>query len=888
MDDHTNTEPRPFDEPARGYNDEHEQIDEKQQSDGRAPWRAVNRRDLLRYGSALGATGFGLDRVAADHTSADKDHEIDLSAPTAIASDRNERWSFEFWIKDVREVDVRFADATIQWRNYHEPRSISSAKLELSQSPSGNDTHVTGSLPAPKDIPYITKPGNEFVVSFDIDIAGGSEREFTFRTYTFEDVQQLDLVPVAAKDVELGDQLGDGYEDPKGHELFTQLRMQAERANQYFASGLGTMGAEGRNFQFPTKDADQVEETHNIVAIEDGWLKLPFTLDNYKNVDEDHPTLGENLNPQLDTVPPNFDPGEDEYKTRYAPWIHAAQLVLLSDAIDPVVNRAGADDGTLLVATEERFSSITHPAYWTFTPDHDEYSGETYDAMIWDRVYGEAWLHEIGHDFGLPDLYATKSPYGTGIDEWGQMAHGDAYTAYSRAAHADWMDFEREAVVPGKPVRLSLDWLTSDSNLDNPEDFTQIDDTLIYVMASTIRNTYDSEFGFVGSQPQTKHFIAEARRQGDSSIRRTDLKDSRGDLLEHSPAPFDDGVMLYNAGPDPLSEHQGDAYLEDIVNRHRNRPVLKFHRDTYYDKDVLVTFEAGWDFDEPKTDVKITQSTKSGMWVTFTTSPNPEWFQGVVPDTPFGIAPPGPPLPAIDVLVETADGKKAGTDPATGERYENIDGASVTRMGLTRTVHVPAQEGLSVIMSGGRLQRALEEQGYDPDPPVVHDQKTIIDTNPTFEESDDDEEDAPFVRGRMVRTMTVPEDTTSEPVPAFADADVTIDPDRINADSDGKFITAYVGLVEGFDPADIVLESTTLNAVPAVSNEQYGFAPDPLIEERDGQEVAIIKFRRDAVVDALGTGTHDVGVSGLVDQATFLGTITVEISSPGGGNGNSG
>jgi len=90
------------------------------------------------------------------------------------------------------------------------------------------------------------------------------------------------------------------------------------------------------------------------------------------------------------------------------------------------------------------------------------------------------------------------------------------------------------------------------------------------------------------------------------------------------------------------------------------------------------------------------------------------------------------------------------------------------------------------------------------------------------------------------------------------------------------------------DPADIDLSTVKLGDVPAVTDEQYGFTPDPPVETRDGTEMAMVKFPRTEVLDAFEQGTHELPVTGLAADHTFLGTTELEIYEPGGGNGNGG
>ncbi|MCK4481632.1 right-handed parallel beta-helix repeat-containing protein [Candidatus Bathyarchaeota archaeon] len=89
--------------------------------------------------------------------------------------------------------------------------------------------------------------------------------------------------------------------------------------------------------------------------------------------------------------------------------------------------------------------------------------------------------------------------------------------------------------------------------------------------------------------------------------------------------------------------------------------------------------------------------------------------------------------------------------------------------------------------------------------------------------------------------------------PAVA-ATIDIDPDTLNLKINGEFITTYMQLPEGYDVADIVLETVNMEGIQAVTDTQYGFVTDPdsYLLDLDGDGIAetrMIKFDRACVID---------------------------------------
>jgi hypothetical protein len=199
---------------------------------------------------------------------------------------------------------------------------------------------------------------------------------------------------------------------------------------------------------------------------------------------------------------------------------------------------------------------------------------------------------------------------------------------------------------------------------------------------------------------------------------------------------------------------------------------------------------------------------------------------------------------------------------------------------------VPLKDGLDVTISGERLVTELQERGYDVEAdeiPITQD--LYVEIDPEFVETD---EGHLTIEGRTKRTTTHKIGGDTDTFETLVPSTIDLEPERLNVNSDGKFVTAHIGLPETGNPEEIDLSTVQLKDVPAVTDERYGFTSDPPVETRNGEDMAMVKFRRAEVLEAFEPGIHEVPVTGLTGDHTFLGTTELEIFEPGGGNGNGG
>lgn len=242
-------------------------------------------------------------------------------------------------------------------------------------------------------------------------------------------------------------------------------------------------------------------------------------------------------------------------------------------------------------------------------------------------------------------------------------------------------------------------------------------------------------------------------------------------------------------------------------------------------------------------------------------------------------------MPGLDVVVETEDGRRAGFDPETGEELTEIEDAYGVRQGGRTFVVVPGVEPVDVTISAERLADAVADEETPPGT-VSYERTVIVDDDPYIE----DVEGVPLIDGRVRQTKTedvrLNDDATDASSTGLVPADVSVEPDRLNARSNGNFVTAWLGFPDDIDPAQLRLETVMVGLVGAVTDEQYGFTESPPVEQRSDGERVMVKFPRGELVDELEPGKNEVTVTGAVEDASFRATTELEVFVPGNGGGN--
>jgi len=116
--------------------------------------------------------------------------------------------------------------------------------------------------------------------------------------------------------------------------------------------------------------------------------------------------------------------------------------------------------------------------------------------------------------------------------------------------------------------------------------------------------------------------------------------------------------------------------------------------------------------------------------------------------------------------------------------------------------------------------------------------------------------------------------TTAVPEPVIK-ATVDIDPGTLNLQSEGKWITCYIELQEGYDVADINISTVMLNDLVPAESRPTGI----LDHDGDGILDLMVKFSRAAVQGILGTADQaELTVTGeLADGTPFEGSDTIRV-----------
>ena len=110
--------------------------------------------------------------------------------------------------------------------------------------------------------------------------------------------------------------------------------------------------------------------------------------------------------------------------------------------------------------------------------------------------------------------------------------------------------------------------------------------------------------------------------------------------------------------------------------------------------------------------------------------------------------------------------------------------------------------------------------------------------------------------------------------------DIDINPDTLNLNSNGKWITCYIELPEGYDVEDIDVSTIWLNGLVPAESSPTGIGDC----DDDGIPELMVKFDRAAVQGILNAGDEvDIIVTGELNDGTpFAGSDTIRVINKGG------
>lgn len=801
--------------------------------------------------------------------------------PTAVETD--EEPTFEV-VVDPNETSQEEIDVSGSATLFRRGSEIETTSATVTQTENDDGMVIyTGSFDSANSQPG-TAEGLEY--AFDIEVsADGSQIGdiVTGSTFAFEQVDSV--FGVAARPEGVTPESAVANEN-----LRALLRDQGEYVNRHYASGLGSMGAQGFAF-------DWINRSSSSILEDDGYVELPNGYDEYD--DGGASTIStEFTEDALDRCTDDSDVDYEEYDTAITtngPYENETQYVfsrsfwygeLIQEFTIPVINR------TIDLSEVTGISA--------FDTDAGTIAG------IYAPLNEDTWVHEFGHsmgpdnEVGLPDLYDIDSPFQNfgDVRGWGLMGDrvGKVISSFCRnvgsdpaAADDGWLEVDRTSHII-EDVSLSL------PNLIDQE----IGDEAKYVLSAWGYVSVDLGLTDIDVETDWQFgiFLLEGRPGGDADF---SSPDNYTPAL--SPDPFDeDGVALYEFGILDLDVNTDEleAIFEDIRNGNSpdialedaeaididyvppasydaDIPTLKNEGDTFDHTGAATTFELTNQSGDGSADVELRRDTGQ---LGDTYSLIVEVLESLENEID-GLGNSGnDPLPGLDVIAETSDGARSGFDPETGEIVNEIDGADVGGTVSRRRVTVPADTDVEFSVSAERLRTELEERGIEPPEAIEYEREILADDDVSLEERDG----YPFIAGRSA----LKEETDTEATDtAVISVDIDISPAQINADSDGEFVTVELGFDTDITATDIQLESILLGGVQAIHDDQYGFVRNPPVEERDGVHYVTIKFPREEIINTIGVGSSSPQIIGRAPNGIFRGRGDVTVFEAGAGGNSS-
>lgn len=868
-----------------------------------------------------------------------------IGAPTAVEMDEGHEVTFEFEVPSSRIAPSSFdfnADQTI---SYRDEWSFSNPKLGEVTDDGGFESGHPGCDDSIPDDPQATPgytatatvgadPASEISPPADYDVHAGigfetkdfllthrgntlfdqqkdpATNEYVpgisrFRTFAFQEVDEIGLVAAHPDGVQRNSSASNS---PKtGTDLASDIRRKTEFLNEYYASGLGSMGAKG--FNVHNLNQTNLSETKN------GWLKLSSGPSSYGGrravdfVDDALNGVNEDFGVPISNIYDTALVMSPEKIGKHA--FYAGNMLAEGDA-DQFLQLDFDGAGILEMSVSILNGQINDALpIRPFSTEHGEI-----DAVYHPLTGSDALRHEFGHAcgdehmIGLPDMYyadyKTQLTMGT-IQGWGLMGTGDSMCSFSRWLGGEFWDIgtswlDAEASIHKLETSVSPSALT-DKNLQDPmqvvfSPYAEFDVDLIdltpgigdidpkcaiYIVerrekGSRIENPFSGDLLDLGADGQGYNGVALYR----FGILEFGAKDILGEFIESNTSYEVNNSEIIDH--DYISQngevHSGETPPNPTLSTGNSGP------NSWYDPDTHARFSASTSGGSTSVDINrdvtdlITIDVPGASITKSILADATEFFTNLPGELGAG-APPEDIPPLLDVLAETADGQQVGTDPDTGNTVNEIDGARIISIGQTRGVFVPGERDIDVTVSADRLRAHLEEQGINVPDEVEYERTVIVDNDTTIEDRDG----IPYLSGRTKQRSKA---TTAGSDSALASVDARIQPPKVNTNSRGKFVTAHLGIPDGADASDLRVESVFAEQVQAVTDEQYGFVRNIQNNRRGGTESAMVKFPRDELIDSLGTGTHRVSITAVFGETTATATTDLEVFEPGGPNNNQG
>jgi len=141
--------------------------------------------------------------------------------------------------------------------------------------------------------------------------------------------------------------------------------------------------------------------------------------------------------------------------------------------------------------------------------------------------------------------------------------------------------------------------------------------------------------------------------------------------------------------------------------------------------------------------------------------------------------------------------------------------------------------------------------------------------------------------GNYLSYLRLPEDFVKEGYPRpypyelvikslVVEATVDLKPETLNRNSQGKWVTVFIGLPEGYDVNDIDIESVCLDGLFRADSSPTGIDD----HDGDGRPDLMVKFDREDLIELLGQNGENVLITicgDLLDGQRFEGTCTIRV-----------